>query len=109
MRADGTGGQLNRGVAHVFVDLWRERDIDAVPRLNAECFLCAGAEDPVGDYGRGVFSAFESFCAAGMKDVSIKLYGGARHDILHELNKAEVFEDILAFISRAAAAERNDK
>lgn len=58
----------------------------------------SGSEDPVGDYGDGVYRTYKSFLNAGMKDVSLKIYGGARHQLLLEQNKDEVFDDILAFL-----------
>ena len=33
-----------------------------------------------------------------MKDVSIKLYPGGRHEMLNEINKDEVYTDILAWL-----------
>ena len=38
------------------------------------------------------------FRAVGMKDVSMKLYPGARHEVLNELNKEEVWKDVLSWI-----------
>lgn len=34
-----------------------------------------------------------------MKDVSLKLYKGGRHEMLNEINRAEVYSDILAWIN----------
>lgn len=33
-----------------------------------------------------------------MKDVSIKLYPGGRHEMLNEINKDEVYTDILTWL-----------
>ena len=59
--------------------------------------LFAGDADPVGDYGRGVESVCRALKDAGVKDVFLKLYPGARHEILNETNRAEVYADILAW------------
>ena len=61
-------------------------------------YFMSGSMDPVGECGKGVTIAFENFKAAGMKDVSMKLYPEGRHEMLNELNKAEVYADILAWI-----------
>ena len=61
-------------------------------------FFIAGDKDPVGENGKGVQKAYDSFIAAGMKDVEIKLYEDARHEILNEINKREVFDDILNWL-----------
>ena len=58
----------------------------------------AGDDDPVGDKGRGVRKAAQSLRDAGVRSVEVKLYPGARHELLVELNRQEVFEDIGAFI-----------
>ncbi len=65
--------------------------------------LIAGAEDPVGAYGKGVTAVCEKLKAAGVKDVSMKLYKGARHEIHNEFCKDEVFADILAFCGKVLA------
>jgi len=58
----------------------------------------SGAEDPVGEYGKGVMKACQSFRAAGCADVTMKLYTGGRHEMLNELNKDEVYRDVLKWI-----------
>lgn len=58
----------------------------------------SGAMDPVGECGKGVKKAFENFKKAGMKDVSINLYEGGRHEMLNEINKDEVYADVLQWI-----------
>ena len=35
--------------------------------------------------------------AAGIQDVTLKLYRGGRHEIINETNRAEVYEDILTW------------
>ncbi len=72
--------------------------IKAVPK-DLPVFFVAGAEDPVGDYGKGVLKAYNKFKAAGVKDASVKLYENSRHEILNDDCKQEVSNDILAFIN----------
>lgn len=57
-------------------------------------FIISGAEDPVGDYGRGVQAAYDSLEAVGMTNLSMKLYAGDRHEILNETDRDVVMEDI---------------
>ena len=57
-------------------------------------FFIAGEEDPVGPYGKGVQKAAAAFKKAGMINVACKLYPGCRHEILNELNRQEVYEDV---------------
>ncbi len=62
-------------------------------------YFMSGSMDPVGECGKGVQIAYNNFLETGMKDVSIKLYPDGRHEMLNELNKDEVYADILAWIN----------
>ncbi len=64
-------------------------------RKDLPIYLYSGKEDPVGNYGKGVSLAAEKFRKAGLKNVSVKLYEGGRHEMLNELNKNEVYQDVL--------------
>ena len=46
--------------------------------------LISGQDDPVGDGGKGVQAIYARMKKAGMEDVTLKLFPGARHDLLHE-------------------------
>lgn len=61
-------------------------------------FFIAGDQDPVGDMGKGVRRAYDSFRKAGVGDVSIKLYHGLRHEILNETGKQYVYQDVLDWL-----------
>lgn len=58
----------------------------------------SGEEDPVGGYGSGVRAAAEAFQKVGMDHIDLRLYPGGRHEMLNELNREEVYEDILGWI-----------
>lgn len=62
-------------------------------------FFIAGAEDPVGPYGKGVEKAAREFRKAGMINVACKIYPECRHEILNELNKQEVYEDVARWLA----------
>lgn len=60
--------------------------------------LVSGEDDPVGDYGKGVKEVFRNLRKTGHNDVSLKLYPAGRHELLQELNKEEVYQDILEWV-----------
>ena len=60
--------------------------------------MFCGEEDPAGGYGKGPRTALEIYQKYG-KTVSLKLYPGARHEVLNETNKEEVYRDILKFLN----------
>lgn len=63
-------------------------------------YMVSGTGDPVGDYGKGVEKAYSSLQAAGLKNLELKLYEGARHELLNETNRREVMQDIYAWLER---------
>lgn len=65
---------------------------------NTPVYFFAGDRDPVGAMGKGVRKVEGFFRDAGVKDVTVKLYPGGRHEMLNETNKQEVFADTLAWI-----------
>lgn len=74
----------------------------------AECFentrkdipylIVSGDMDPVGEWGKGVEQVYENYKNAGIKDVELKLYKDGRHEMLNELNKEKVYDDILSWL-----------
>lgn len=61
--------------------------------------VISGADDPVGDYGKGTKFVFDSLKAAGVSNLTLKLYEGARHELFNEINRDEVFCDIGGWLS----------
>jgi len=58
----------------------------------------SGADDPVGDFGKGVQDTVEKLQTDGFKNVQINLYQGMRHEILNENIKDQVYDDILIWL-----------
>ena len=46
--------------------------------------LMSGQEDPVGNGGKGVLAIYNRMRKSGMEHATLKLFPGARHDLLHE-------------------------
>lgn len=63
-------------------------------------YLIAGADDPVGNYGKGVTEVYNKLEKSGHSFVEIKLYPELRHEIHNEDCKTEVFDDILTFANK---------
>lgn len=77
----------------------------AAMRKDLPVFFIAGGDDPVGSYGKGVRKSAEAFRKAGLTDVSLRIYPLGRHEILNEINKAEVYEDVYQWISGKCGLE----
>ena len=63
-------------------------------------FIISGSEDTVGDCGPGVKKVKDEYDSIGMKDVTMKLYEGYRHEIMNEPIREEVFNDILNWVTK---------
>lgn len=63
-------------------------------RRDLPIYLFSGDQDPVGDYGRGVETVFARLCQAGIEDVTCRIYPGGRHEMLNEINREQVFEEV---------------
>lgn len=61
--------------------------------------VISGGMDPVGEYGKGVKAVGEMLAQSGHTRLTVKIYDGARHEILNETNKDEVYSDILCWIN----------
>lgn len=68
-------------------------------RTDAPILIISGDNDPVGDNGKGVRKVYERLHKAGVDHLEMVLYEGARHEILHEINRQEVFEDLYEWIA----------
>ncbi|KYH34656.1 phospholipase YtpA [Clostridium tepidiprofundi DSM 19306] len=75
------------------------KNISKVPKT-LPIYLFSGDKDPVGKNGKGVLKVYNLFKKAGIRDIEMKLYKDGRHEMLNELNKHEVYEDIINWINR---------
>lgn len=60
--------------------------------------IAAGTDDPVGNYGEAPQSLYDTYLNLDMTKVQLKLYKGARHELLNETIKEEVYKDLLNWI-----------
>lgn len=63
-------------------------------------YLYSGDQDPVGANGAGVKKVYGYFEKYGTKDLSMKLYENGRHEMHNELNREEVFADVLTWLEQ---------
>ena len=73
---------------------------ESLAAMNRELpvFFIAGGDDPVGSYGKGVRKAAQMFRKAGMKHVDERIYPLCRHEILNEINREEIYQDVARWI-----------
>ncbi len=69
---------------------------------NMPIAIFSGDKDPVGGNGKLVTALHKQYVDLGVKDVTLKLYEDARHEILNETNNQEVYADLLSTIEKMA-------
>lgn len=65
----------------------------------------AGGEDPVGSWGKAPLAVAEDFRRLGMTRVEAKIYPGMRHELVNEIGRETVDEDILNWINQVRSTE----
>ena len=91
--------------ASAYADLFTMLAGVSSPRMAEEypkslpTLIAAGDMDPVGNYGRAPRMLAARLSAAGTKDVTLKIYPEARHELVHESNREEFFRDLLTWLS----------
>ena len=83
-------------------DSYKKENLEGIDK-NKPIAIFSGALDPVGGAGKLVEKLYKQYVDLGVKDVSIKLYADARHEILNEICRDEVFADFLATIDKMTA------
>lgn len=95
--ADATVG-LFRQMLHGIRFNQRQSHLRQMDREMPVLFV-AGDKDPVGNCGKGVRQTYDAFRAAGMRDCTLKLYPGLRHEILNEkAYTADITKNIEAWL-----------
>ncbi len=62
---------------------------------NTPVFLFSGEKDPVGENGAGVERVLQGYLQAGCTDVQCRLYPDGRHEVLNEVWRERVYQDVL--------------
>lgn len=84
------GGMLN---------MQKKESVYMIPKTLPILFA-AGNEDPVGGFGKGVRKIYEQYKAAGIQDVTLRLYSGDRHELLNETDRQQVYKDLLEWLEQ---------
>ena len=74
----------------------------ATPK-NLPILLFSGEKDPVaGPKGDSAVlkAAHQAYAQAGISDLTLKIYPEARHEMLNEINRAEVYADVLEWMEK---------
>ncbi len=79
------------------IEIHKKENLIKMPK-NLPVYFMSGEKDPVGNNAKGVNQVAMMFQKAGLNDVNVKIYTEGRHEMLNEINRTDVFEDILFWL-----------
>jgi alpha-beta hydrolase superfamily lysophospholipase len=69
-------------------------------------YIAVGEADPVNG-GLGLLTPLtDRYAAAGLTDVTVRTYPGARHEVLNETNRDQIIGELISWINRVLASTR---
>ncbi len=77
--------------------LTKLKSLKAMNKELAVLFL-SGSRDPVGKNGAGMKRVADAFHDSGINDITVKLYPEARHEVFNEVNRQEVYGDLVNWL-----------
>lgn len=77
--------------------LTQENRLRRIPRT-LPLLLIAGEDDPVANGARGPRALERLYLQVGLRDVAVKIYAGARHELFNETCRDEVTGDLLGWL-----------
>jgi alpha-beta hydrolase superfamily lysophospholipase len=63
-------------------------------------YFISGGHDALSNYGKEIEVLVQKMKELGYKDIAYKIYPEARHEVLNEINKTEVYNDVLEFLNK---------
>jgi alpha-beta hydrolase superfamily lysophospholipase len=69
-------------------------------------YVAVGSKDPVNGGLTLLWALVDRYRAAGLTDVTVRVYDDGRHEILNEINRAEVIDDLLQWLQRVSELPR---
>lgn len=76
------------------------KKLEQIPKNLSMIFL-SGENDPVGRFGKDVIKVFNMYEDLKLSNISMKLFKGDRHEILNELDREQVYEEILMWLDES--------
>ena len=71
-------------------------------RKDIPIFIIAGGADPVGEYGEAVKELGSYYKSLGLKNISIKIYDGKKHELFNELDREIIYDDIFMWLKKVS-------
>lgn len=79
----------------------RKQSLNQNIRKNLPLLLISGDEDPIGQYGKGVWKTASLFQKNGLENIVVQVYEGGKHELLNDTCREEVYAFIGDWLKNA--------
>jgi alpha-beta hydrolase superfamily lysophospholipase len=80
-------------------ELWKTEKEARIPK-DLPVLVISGDKDPVGGNTQAIIPLLKRYKSCGIKNLSHKFYLNARHELLNEINRDEVQQEVLAWLNK---------
>lgn len=87
-----------RQITHFLKLVTQSENIALIP-ASFPLLLLSGHDDPIGLQGKGMNDLYQQYVQSGHTAIRKKLYEHSKHEILHDVEKEQVFADIKAWLA----------
>ena len=77
--------------------IWKKENELKIPKDFPILFM-AGEKDPTNKMTKNLNILIKRYKKYGIKDITKKIYKDARHEVFHEINREEVFQDLIKWL-----------
>jgi alpha-beta hydrolase superfamily lysophospholipase len=81
------------------IEISQEKELNKIPH-SLPMYLFGGDKDPVGRMGKGIPALEQKLRRTGHNNVTHKVYKGARHEMLNETCKYDVYQNVADWIEK---------
>lgn len=80
------------------IELSKQENVNKIPKDKPYLFI-SGEDDPLCRKGEAIQFISGQFKQAGISNVQVKIYSGARHELTNETNRQEIYSDVLLWLN----------
>jgi alpha-beta hydrolase superfamily lysophospholipase len=84
------------------VEVFTEAELQKLPKA-LPIYILAGEHDPLNNGLAAIKKLHKALEAAGLTDLTLRVYPGARHELLNETNRDEVTRDLIGWLDTQLA------
>jgi alpha-beta hydrolase superfamily lysophospholipase len=95
------GGVFSAGFFYDFTrglkEMHKKENMNMIPK-DLPVYFISGDKDPVGKNCKTIAKLIDEYRSLGIKDVEYKFYKDGRHEMLNEINRDEVMQDVINWL-----------